>query len=34
VKEPEGWQLMTFGMVCGILGWLAIILVVAKFLLH
>jgi len=34
MKEPEAWKLMTFGMLCGILGWVAIIILIAKFLLH
>jgi hypothetical protein len=33
MKEPEAWQLMTFGWVCFILGWAAIIMLVIKLLL-
>jgi hypothetical protein len=32
MKEPEAWKLMTFGMLCGILGWVAIIAAVVSLL--
>jgi hypothetical protein len=32
MREPEGWQLMTFAMCCGVLAWVGIIVAVLSFL--
>jgi hypothetical protein len=32
MKEPEAWKLMSFGMGCGILGWIAIIALALRFI--